>query len=234
MGTMDRNSTEVQEQTSDEKRTIANMASSTGDLEKNDNKTRAPSTVNAFQVSSQIGFSQWQPETVLSLNEFRGLMGIPLDETIDEDHGNPAKRGPIYALPAKINRPHTIPVWLRRIFIREDPESPTSIYYALIHEERRTRHKLRWYEVKRHSYCNAWPFTDVLNLLGNHLWWSPHAAYPGGSSDHSWGEKNDRWYRSCNSWCSSRSDSRHTFYPQGTRSSSPICALLRCASAGAW
>jgi hypothetical protein len=78
----------------------------------------------------------------LKVNEFRGLMGIPLDEELLK--AEPLEQ-PIVKFPAPIDRPHTMPKWLRRVFVREDAEAPTSIYYSLIGEERKTRHRLRLY-----------------------------------------------------------------------------------------
>jgi hypothetical protein len=75
-------------------------------------------------------------------------MGIPFKKEGEEGVEAPAdkSRGPAYPAAVDMNRPHTIPSFLRKKFRREDDEAPTSIYYSLISQERKTRHRLRLYE----------------------------------------------------------------------------------------
>ncbi|KAF2397807.1 hypothetical protein EJ06DRAFT_532802 [Trichodelitschia bisporula] len=103
-----------------------------------DVKVHGPATPNP---SSGMEHAIKLPTAPLTIQQFRMLLGIP------STNPHPTSTDPALAGepdPGLIPRISSLPRWLSRK--PEDPEAPTSIYYALVREERATWHRFYLYD----------------------------------------------------------------------------------------
>jgi hypothetical protein len=87
-------------------------------------------------------------DTPISLEDFRILMGIPLGPHISRS-GSQTSTGTTTTIGRGKPGPARVPpvTWIPHIFWRgKDPEEESSIYFAILHEEARTRRKYLYYQ----------------------------------------------------------------------------------------